>query len=124
MRQLKVINQTKNKIICDEAKLYSGISKYLGLMFSFPLKKSQGILIQISKKDKSNLGIHMLFVFFKISAIWLNEKNRVVKITKAYPFISLLTCKESSNKILECPTKIIDKNLVSIGDELEFLQTS
>ncbi len=119
---LKVINKTKNKVICDCAKLYPGLLKYLGLMFSPPLKKSSGVILQISSKDRPNLGIHMLFVFYKISAIWLNEKNKVVKVSKAYPFISILTCKQPSSKILECPTKIIDKNLISIGDELEILE--
>lgn len=124
MRTIKVINKTKNKVLCDKALICSGLLKYLGLMFSLPLKKHQGIILQISSRDKPNLGIHMLFVFFKISAIWLNQKNKIVKIAKAYPFISILTCKESSSKILECPTKVIDKKLVNIGDELEFLENN
>ena len=119
---LLVINKTKNKVICDKAFVYSGLLKYLGLIFSPPLKKHRGVLLEISARDKPNLGIHMLFVFYKISAIWLNEKNKVVKIAKAYPFISILSCSGQSNKILEGPTSIIDRKLVSVGDQLELLE--
>lgn len=51
-----------------------------GLMFSRRLQQQEGLLFLSSPSRK--IDIHMLFVFFSIDAVWLDQHGRVVQITR------------------------------------------
>ena len=66
-----------------EAEKVGGIwGKIMGLMFS----KRKNLLFVFDRKQK--IGIHMLFVFFRIIAVWIDEKGRITRIKAMRPFIS------------------------------------
>ena len=58
----------------------SFISQLLGLMF----KPKQNLLF-INKKEKK-VSLHMFFVFYPITILYLNKDYQVIKKRKALPF--------------------------------------
>lgn len=57
-------------------------------------------LLFVFEKEK-RISLHMLFVFFPIRAIGLNERKKVISIKKLFPFISLYYTKEKAKYIIE-----------------------
>ena len=66
-----------------------------GLMFS----KKKNILFEFNREQ--DVGIHMLFVFFPIIAVWIDEKKRIKEIKVMKPFISFH--EEKAKYVLEIP---------------------
>ncbi|MFU8827626.1 MAG: DUF192 domain-containing protein [Brevefilum sp.] len=52
-------------------------SKLIGLMFSNELEPDHGLILVEKKESKANTAIHMLFVNYDITALWL-DRNLVV----------------------------------------------
>ncbi len=102
----------KNPIIIRDVKKAGTLfQKLRGLMFR-KRKNSKAILFNTKKP----IAIHSYFVFFPFIAIWLNQKNKIVKIKKVHPFTSYIKPKKHFSKILEIPInnkykKIIKKFL-------------
>ncbi|MEM4396198.1 MAG: DUF192 domain-containing protein [Candidatus Woesearchaeota archaeon] len=82
-----------------------------GLMFSKPK------VVFFDFKKIGYVSIHMFFVFFPIYAVVLDEKYKVIKIKKLYPFISFFSFK--SKYLIEIPESIFKKYKIKEGDELE-----
>ncbi len=95
----------ENYKICD-----TYLSKAFGLMFS---RKRN--LIFIFDKERQ-VSLHMLFVFFSLTAIYLNENKEVVYTKKLFPFISICNPKEKAKYILE----LIDNTDIKIGDKINW----
>lgn len=78
----------------------SWFSKFRGLMFS---KKKN--LLFVFNKEKI-IAIHMLFVFFPITVIYLDKNKKETARVKAYPFTILKPRK--AKYILEAAEEIND----------------
>ncbi len=57
-----------------------------GLTFRRRLSPTQALLLVEPRESRLNTAIHMLFVFFPISAIWINAEGEVVDKVLARPF--------------------------------------
>ena len=66
-----------------------------GLMFS----KKKNLLFEFHREQK--IGIHMLFVFFPIIAVWIDKRKRIKRVKIMKPFISLH--EEKAKYLLEIP---------------------
>jgi len=62
----------------------SFLSKMKGFMFSLSKNKAKVFVFE----DESARGIHMLFVFMPLIAVWLDEGKRVNDFRLMKPFIS------------------------------------
>ena len=58
----------------------SFFSHLKGLMFSKRLRKNEGMLFVFPSSRQ--VDIHMLFVFFPIDAIWIDEKGFIVHVAR------------------------------------------
>jgi len=64
-------------------------SRARGLMFSF-LPRDEGLLLTFPKTTQ--IDIHMLFVFFPLDVVWLDEGGVIVKIARGVlPFLPHVT---------------------------------
>ena len=92
------INKKKKKI---KAKICSSLfSRMLGMMFKS--KKNAEPLFFIFPREQ-NIGLHMLFVFFSIEAVWFNQKMKEVSRQKLKPWAFSKIHK--AKYILEVPIK-------------------
>ena len=86
------------------------LQQAFGLMF----RPKQGMLFIFSETKK--YPIHMLFVFYPIWAIWLDENKTIIDIKKAYPFMPYIAHKGNAAFLFETPFP----HSVKIGEKLDW----
>ncbi len=107
--------KNKNKILTKKAKVYQNIfSKALGLMFSKPKT-----LIFIFKKEKI-IPLHMLFVFYPIDILFLNQNKKIVEIKENLKPFTFYTPKNKAKYVIELPNQTIQKTNTELGDTISF----
>jgi len=97
IKKLKIGLDGKH-IIVKNVFLEDKLGKFIGLMFSE--REKAPILLFEMKKPAS---IHSFFVFFPFIALWLDDKNHVVKWKIVRPFTFYVSCKGKFSKIIEVP---------------------
>jgi|SRR3990172_2455524 len=90
----------QNKRINIDIEECRGLNRAFGLMFG-RRERAKALLFRFEKP--TGLGIHSLFVFFPFAAIWLDDKNEVIKAKKVMPFTFSVGIKEPFYKIIEIP---------------------
>lgn len=107
--------QIKGKKI--DAGLCKGITAAIGFMFSF---SSNSAKVLDFGKEK-NVRLHMLFVFFPLVAVFLDNNKEVIDIIHLKPWI-LLTPKRKARYVVEIPLTIANNLNISKGDRIKFLK--
>ena len=72
-----------------------------GLMFSRTLPKDEGILLIEKDEGILNTSIHMLFMNFDITAVWLDKNNQVVDVKLARRWKLAYSPKTPARSVLE-----------------------
>lgn len=92
-------------------------SQTRGLMFRKKLKNN-ALLFKLKKPAK--ISIHMLFVFYPIDFLILDEKKTIVDLGHLRPFIGFKTAKRKVSYLIELPFGTIEKYSLKIGEKLNF----
>jgi uncharacterized membrane protein (UPF0127 family) len=96
----------------------SFFDKFLGLMFRKEIAVNEGIVFLYDKESIVNATIHMLFMRFPISVVWVNQDNIIVDKALAKPWRLAYSPKKPANTIYEIHANVIDE--FQIGDKMEF----
>lgn len=89
-----------------------------GLMFRSELAKDEGLLLVESKDSRIDTSIHMLFVPFDLTVVWINSEFSVVDKIIAKSWHAAYFPKASAAYTLEIhPDRWND---YQIGDKVEF----
>ncbi|MCX9084285.1 MAG: DUF192 domain-containing protein [Candidatus Methanoperedens sp.] len=93
------------------------LKQTLGLMFrkGIPIDHS---MIFVLKKP-SQVSIHMLFVFFPIDVIFLNEKKEITGLSRLRPWVGYKAM-ESIKYIIEMKAGTIEMFHLCKGGQMEF----
>ncbi len=87
-------------------------------MFVRSLADHSGILLDEQTDSSVNTSIHMLFMNFDITAVWINSSKQVVDVKLAKKWTLAYFPKSPARYILETsPARIND---FAIGDQLSF----
>jgi uncharacterized membrane protein (UPF0127 family) len=89
-----------------------------GLTWRRGLAPGEGLVLVEGRESRLDSSIHMLFVFFPLAVLWLDNAGRVVDTQLARPWRPVYLPREPARYIVEAAPALLD--LVSIGDELEF----
>lgn len=93
-------------------------SKFRGLMFKRDLAENAGVLLVENSESKANTSIHMLFVNFDLTVLWLDKNRVVVDKVLAKKWFPFYFPKKPAQYVLEIhPSKFSD---YEIGDALNF----
>jgi uncharacterized membrane protein (UPF0127 family) len=115
----RVWNETQDKQILGQAqKCSSYLCRLRGLTFRRCLDQDEGLWLVGQRESRVDAAIHMLFVFFPIAAIWLDQNGRVVDAKLALPFRPYYGPRDPAKDILEGPPSLLEK--VRVGDRLRF----
>ncbi len=106
--KLKINNKEYEFILCNTFS-----SRFKGLMFS----KKKNLLFSFPVKEHPI--IHMFFVFYPITLIFLDESYTILEHKYIYPFQIYLP-KQKFKYLLEIPEKIENPNKVFFIDKVEF----
>lgn len=89
-------------------------------MFKKNLERYEGILLVEKHDSRLNSAIHMLFMRFDITVVWINSQFRVVDVKHALPWRLSYIPAQPAQYILETRPEYIDK--FHIDDQLNFIQ--
>lgn len=96
----------------------SFLAKFKGLMFVPSLEKHTGIILVENSESKINTAIHMLFMNFDITTVWINADKKVVDVQLAKKWRLSYFPKSPAQYVLE--THADHMQDFHIGDQLSF----
>ena len=95
-------------------------SKLRGFTFRRHLDMSDGLVLVEKKDSRVSTAIHMLFVFFELGVIWVNDAGEVVDKVLAKPWKLSYTPQAPARYVIELhPALLAD---VALGDQIEFVK--
>lgn len=122
MRQVKIYNQTR----ALPGELQAGYCdrfgcRLRGLSLRRTLPQSQGLLLVQQRANRLDAAIHMFFMNFDLTIVWLDATKQVVDIRLARRWRSVIMPQAAARYVLELPTFWFD--YFSVGDQIEFENT-
>lgn len=112
-------NATRNLDIASEVTYCNTfLRRGLGLMCRRSLSKDQAFIFVERRESVTATAITMIFVFFPIAVIWLDNDHRVVDKTLARPWRLIYAPERPARYYIEAHPSALDK--VKIGDKLTF----
>jgi uncharacterized protein len=115
-----VNERTGETIARDVTRCDTFLRKGRGLMFRRPLNEGEAYLFVEGRESVSLTSIHMLFVFFPIGVIWLDNDWRVVDFRLARPFRPYYAASRPARYFVECRPLVLDR--VQVGDRLRLTE--
>jgi uncharacterized membrane protein (UPF0127 family) len=120
MKFVKIYNQSASSTqpikatLCDSFWL-----KFRGLMFKQTIDEYTGILLAESSDSSINTSIHMFFMDFDITAIWINSNHHVVDVKLARRWRPMYVPIAPARFVLE--THVNRLTDFQVGDHLEII---
>lgn len=112
---MKVINKTKNKVVCNNCSLADTfITRVVGLIGRKELKKDEGLVITKCR------SIHSFFMKFPICAIFIDRDGKVVKILDNFKPYRVSGYYYKADKVIELPAGKAAETKTEIGDTIVF----
>jgi len=93
------------------------LTQTLGLMFRKSIPSCYSMIFVL--KEPAAVNIHMLFVFFPIDVIFLNEEKKVMGLSLLKPWVGYKAM-EDIKYILEMKAGTIEMFNLSVGGQMEF----
>ena len=112
-------NLDTGEIVLERARWCSSYWCHLrGLQFVTHLPENEGLLFVSSYEGRVHTAIHMMFMFFSIAVVWLDQSGAVVDKKLAKPWRLSYTPKEPAQYFIEANPSLLDR--VEIGTRLGF----
>lgn len=119
MTQRVVFNETRGEVLLPKGKWCASLwCKFKGLMLHRNLPTDEGLIFAYGRASKMDTTIHMLFVFFPISVIWISKDMEVITTKIAKPWRPYYAPSQAAQYFIEGDPSLLDK--VSVGDKLRF----
>ncbi len=118
MKTIFIINNNQPEIKISVTWCQSFFLKLKGLMFVPSIPDGTGIILVDSVESRINTSIHMLFMNFDITTVWINSKKQVVDVVYAKKWHLAYLPKKPAQYVLELNSSHI--NDFHIGDQLSF----
>jgi uncharacterized membrane protein (UPF0127 family) len=90
----------------------------MGLMFRKTLANHEGLLLVDPTESRVNTAIHMFFMNFDITAVWINSKNCVVDVCHAIQWKPFYAPRQPARYVLE--THVSQLHNFQTGDVVSF----
>lgn len=93
-----------NKKVIQKVKIAdNSFDRMKGLMFEDEKKFDYGLVMVMSKESRLESSIHMMFVFFPIEVLFLNQNKIIVDKVTLNPFHLNHTPKKAAKYVIELP---------------------
>lgn len=115
----RVYNQTHDLMVLEKGKWCASFwCHFKGLMFRRNLPEDEGLIFVRKSKSVMSTTIHMLFCFFPIGVVWVDDEFKVVDVKLAKPWRLSYAPQAAAQYYIEALPSILEH--VSIGDQLRF----
>lgn len=110
-------NITRKTTISGKVQFCTSLfSKATGLMFS--RKKERALVFDFKRRQL--VPLHMLFVFYPIDVLFLDEKKRVVEIKQNFRPFAFYTPHKRARYVVEILAGLVKKSKTKLGDKIQF----
>ena len=116
MKKIKLSKKSSPKNLLILKVCATFFSKFRGLMLTREIPQDGGIMIVEKSESKVNTSIHMMFMNYDITVLWLNKDMVVVDKVLAKKWALFYGPKEPAQYILEIHRDRFDD--FHVGDEL------
>lgn len=114
---MKIINLTKNKIICENCGLADKLkTRIVGLIGRKNISDDEGLIITGCR------SIHSFFMRFPISAVFIDKKGNVVKILDDFKINRISGYYYKADKVIELPAGKARQTHTEIGDVIRIIE--
>ncbi|MFN4149589.1 MAG: DUF192 domain-containing protein [Candidatus Sericytochromatia bacterium] len=115
MKIITIRNKENNTLISDNIGLANTmLTRFIGLMNKKTLEDNEGILLTPCN------SIHMMFMKFPLDIVFLDRKNKVIKIIENLKPWRVSPVIFMAQSVLELPSGTISKTGLKINDTLDF----
>lgn len=113
-------NESRKIKIIDNVKFADSFwRRFKGLMFERKENFNYALIFELGNKTRIEGSIHMLFVFFPIDVVYLDEEKGVIEIAKNIkPWTLNYTPKKPAKFFIELPAGKAER--ISLEDRLEW----
>jgi len=101
--------------VCD-----TFFSKFKGLMFTRELKPDHGIIIVEKNESRMSTAIHMMFMNYDITVLWLDKNMVIIDKVLAKKWVPYYASTKPAQYVVELHQSRFSE--FSIGDEMVFIQ--
>ena len=123
MNKKQIIHVESGQMLIPQARWCDSFSSKLrGFTFRRQLGAQEGLVLVESRDNRVNTAIHMLFVFFKLGVIWVNDVGEVVGTVIARPWRLSYVPPAPARYVIEGQPDLV--NQVQVGDHIQFLVES
>jgi uncharacterized protein len=115
-----VVNRRTGEVLARSARWCSSrASRLRGLQYRRRLEPGEALILVKPADSIFNSSIHMLWVFFPIAAVWINNQGRVTSARLARPWRPYYASPEPARYVLEAAPELLKR--VKVGDEIDFV---
>lgn len=115
----KIIHQESGRTLVKKAKWCNTFAtKLRGFTFQRTWKTGDGLVLVEKKDNRVNTAIHMLFVFFDLGVLWVNDAGRLVDKAVAKPWRLSYVPQAPARYVIEAHPDIVEQ--VAVGDTIIF----
>jgi len=119
MKTVKIIKYASPQVTITAGVCNNFFTKFSGLMFRQKIDPFFGLLFSEPTESRINTSIHMFFVNFDITVLWLDKKYRIVDVALAKKWHPIYVSKAPAQYTLELHSDRY--SYYSIGDQLQVL---
>ena len=117
-RQIRLMTQPETILLTQVNWCDSFMTKLRGFTFRRYLAESDGLVLVEKTDSRLNTSIHMLFVFFDLAVIWVNDAGQVVDTVLAKPWRLSYAPQAPARYVIEGHPNLL--KTVKMGDQIRF----
>ena len=119
-RNVRVVKRSTGSVVVERARWCSDAwCRFKGLQLRRRLAPGEALLLVHPADSVALSTIHMFFVFFPISAVWIESGGKVVGAQLARPWRPYYAAPSPAKYVLEASPEILER--VHAGDEVDFV---
>lgn len=119
IRTIDIVDRSTQSYLIKSVKWCDGyFCKLRGMQFRRKLSPDKALVLVHEKDTIKSTSIHMLFVFFPIAAIWIDNQGKVTSAQLAKPWRLYYASLEPARYVLEGSPDLLER--IRVGDYLDF----
>jgi uncharacterized membrane protein (UPF0127 family) len=115
----RIVHVRTGEVIVPRARWCDSFgSKLRGFTLRRELEPGEGLVLVEGSESRVATAIHMLFVFFDLGVLWVNDAGIIVDVVHARPWRLSYAPRSPARYVVEAHPGILQR--VAVGDELHF----
>jgi uncharacterized membrane protein (UPF0127 family) len=120
LKMVKIRNSSSPFTVVNLKYCDTFLSRFIGLMFSKELKPDYGLIMVEKNETRINTAIHMMFMNYDITVLWLDKSMVIVDKALAKRWFPIYSSRKPAQYVIELHHSKFSE--YSVGNKLAFVQ--